>query len=79
MSDKRTVLIDTLYDADFKYEDMTVSTKKLVDLDDNTYVTLNASVPNNDNHNEKGKEHYNYNIGAKYCFNRHLSVGLAYT
>lgn len=63
------VTIDTRFDKDFEYGNLTVATKKLVDLGDDRFISFNASVTN---------ENYNYNVGADYYFNKRLSVGFAY-
>jgi predicted porin len=70
LSDDWFVTIDTKFDEDFEYQNMTVGTKKLIDLGDDTFVSVNASVTN---------KNYVYNIGADYYFNKRLSVGLAHT
>lgn len=70
LSDDWFVTMDTNYDEDFKYQNLTVGTKKLIDLGDDTFVSLNARVTN---------KNYNYNVGADYYFNKRLSVGLGYT
>jgi predicted porin len=70
LSDDWFVTIDTKYDEDLEYKNMTLGTKKLIDLGDDTFLSVNASVTN---------KSYIYNIGADYYFNKRLSVGLAHT
>lgn len=70
LSDDWFITIDTMYDNDFKYQNMRVGTKKLFELDDDSFISLNASVTN---------KNYTYTVGADYYFNKHLSVGLAHT
>jgi predicted porin len=70
LSDDWFVTIDTMHDKDFKYQNMTVGTKKLIDLGEDSFISLNASVTN---------KNYTYNVGADYYFNKRLSVGLAHT
>lgn len=70
LSDDWFVTIDTMHDKDFKYENMTVGTKKLIDLGDDSFISLNARVTN---------KNYTYNIGADYYFTKRFSIGLAHT
>lgn len=70
MSDDWFVTIDTKYDENFKYENMTVGTKKLIDFGDDSFIRLNARVTN---------KNYTYNVGADYYFNKRFSIGLAHT
>ena len=72
MSDDWFVTIDTNYDEDYEYENVTVGTKRLINLVDDTFLSLNASIKNDNDIN-------NYYVATDYYFNRCLSVGLAYT
>jgi predicted porin len=67
LSDDWFVTIDTRYDEDFKYANMSVGTKKLIDLGDDRFISLHGSVTRE-----------NYDVGADYYLNKRLSVGFAY-
>ena len=61
------ITTDTRFDEDFEYRNLTVATKKRVDLGDDSFLSLHARVTYED-----------YGVGADYYFNKRLSVGFAY-
>lgn len=70
LSNDWAVTIDARYDEDFENGTLTVATKKLIDLGDDSFLSLNASATTGN---------INYVVGADYYFNKRFSFGLAHS